>query len=383
MDQAATQAKDHLQLARGLVNYFLDSHPQHSRALALKARILVRSDPPQDAEAIRIFESIGAATADDLYAWAVAYIHQGQWSRAAPLLGQVTVLEPKNSEARHELTVAHITLGMLDEALQSAKTYTEIPGAEAIGHLFQASIYTDLQDPAKACESYARVFEYSPNAENLPLLPEEVFGQYGSVLLSSGRTDDAIAVLQRGVNVAPASPLYTTLGKAHSDRGETDQAETAWKMALQIEPGNLDAREALANHALQTDRPDMGLELLAPIEAQPRLRASTAYLLQRLYTMAKNDAAAARWQAKSESLRQCEQAITSINNFLRQSPKSYWASVILAHRFASSGNWKQAEDMLRELRAEESQEPFVQQLADAVRLRGDLPPLESVPYKKF
>ncbi len=68
---------------------------------------------------------------------------------------------------------------------------------------------------------------------------------------------------------------------------------------------------------------------------------------------------------------------------MTRSPHSFWANVARAHRFAALGNWQQAEDMLNELAREAPQDAFVQDLAAAVRKRGDLPPLERLPVKQF
>ena len=50
-----------------LVSYFLDAHPEHGGALALKARALCLTG--QTKAAIKLYEKVGAATAEDVHAW--------------------------------------------------------------------------------------------------------------------------------------------------------------------------------------------------------------------------------------------------------------------------------------------------------------------------
>src|SRR3990167_5439818 len=88
------------QRALALVSYFLDAHPEHGGALALKARAL--SVTGQANAAIELYEEVGAATVEDLHAWAQAYLLLQSWSRALPLLTQVLRLESDNADALHE-----------------------------------------------------------------------------------------------------------------------------------------------------------------------------------------------------------------------------------------------------------------------------------------
>jgi predicted Zn-dependent protease len=147
--------------------------------------------------------------------------------------------------------------------------------------------------------------------------------------------------------------------------------------------GSFLAREALANLALETHDTEAALRWIAPIERLADQRFKTAYLFQRVYMLRKDEAAVQHWHKKADELRQRDQRRAVVDDLVRRSPRSFWANVVRAHDFAASGNWQQAEDMLKELARAAPQDEFVQDLATAVRRRGPLPSLDRLPIRQF
>jgi hypothetical protein len=141
------------------------------------------------------------------------------------------------------------------------------------------------------------------------------------------------------------------------------------------------AREGLASAALLAGDGNTALEWLAPLEADPGLSSSTAYLFQRAYAVAKNEEVATAWRDKAEALREREGIDAALNNFLLVSPQSFWSRVIRAYRFAEAGNRRQAEELLAALQHEAPEDPFVADLGRAVRDGRPLPSLERLPIK--
>ncbi|MFM9118015.1 MAG: tetratricopeptide repeat protein, partial [Planctomycetota bacterium] len=143
VERPVTQAEQQLSLGNAkrsisLVDYYLVSHPPDSRALAIKARALVELNRP--AEAIPIFDEIGAATIADLRALARAFLLQEQWSRAQPVLEHILRLKPQDPDALHELTASRVRTGLLEEALETAKQLSAVPGQQTRGLVMQAAI---------------------------------------------------------------------------------------------------------------------------------------------------------------------------------------------------------------------------------------------------
>lgn len=367
--------------ALGLVDLYLASHPQDDRALAIRGRALVELGRGEEASAI--FERVGAGPAEDVHAWAKSYLLQQNWSRAEPVLEHLLRSQPSDPDALHEISTCRIRLGKLDEALQSAQQLAAIPGQEARGWIIQAAIYNDLANHDKSADAYRRVLKYSPDATDLQIPPEEVFLQFGSVLLNSGHPAEAAEMLQRCVAVRPLATAYVGIGNANSQLGKLDAAIDAWKRAVALDPSEWAPREALANAAMQKRDFAAARKWLEPLEKSGDVRSSTAYLLQRVLTLTGDEHAGRAWSEKAEALRKREQFHDSLELLLLRTPSSFWAKIIRAHRFAAVQNWRQAEDLLKEAGASASKEPFVQKMVAAVRDRAELPPLEELPTKLF
>ena len=395
--------------ALAIVDQFLEDHPRHSRAAALRGRALVLLGRSSDA--LRQFDQIGAASAEDVHAWGQAYMLEQQWSLAVPMLKRALDLEPNNSDALREISGCRMQLGLFDEALESAKKYAVIPGNEAFGQELLAKIYHAMGNDKLAADAYDRVLRYRPNARQLHERPDEFFLEFGRTMLNLGRPDDARELFVRSLRLrvewekppqdatktstAEADPGprderqralliaegYVLLGNALSQAGKAEQAELTWKEALQREPTNREAIEALADAALQRGDAQAALTMLDPLLRGSERRAGTAYLFQRAYTLLKDEATAQKWAETTATLRKIERRNAAIQNVLVDHPQSFWAQVIRAYRFAQIGNFEQAQLLLDVLDTQQHNEPFVTELAAAVRKRSPLPSLDGLPIK--
>jgi tetratricopeptide (TPR) repeat protein len=362
-----------------LVVAYLEKDPENSRAQRLKARLLVMMNQP--AEAIRIFEKVGVLTPTEMEAMARAYMLQEQWSAALPLLMKVAELMPQNPDVWYELTACRVRLGWLGDALESAQRFTEVSPHKARGYLFIASIQNDLKNRTASLEAFAKVLEYDPQAETLQIPGEEFFLEYGRTLLVQGQAEQAIAMFERSLGKRPTAAAWAEKGRAHAELGQDQQALAAWQEALRLDPANVDARQGLAEHALQNNQPEAALQWIQPLLQMPLVRSTTTYLAQRAYTMLGDTTQAEQWQKRTEELRRRERLMNLVERVALEQPHSYWARVMRAYQFAQQGNWNQAKLMLATVHPEKSDEPFVRQLAAALEQQGNLPPLELLPVR--
>jgi tetratricopeptide (TPR) repeat protein len=374
--ESALEQKDPKR-AIALVSYFLETHEGHDRALAVKARALCELGEAD--QALEIYDRVGAATTEDVRSWARAYMLRSQWSRALPLIQLVVTREPAQADPLYELTTCRLRLGLLDEALESARQLAALPGQEARGEVILAVIYNDLGNLEESIASYARATEISPDGSAFPMPADEVFFQYGDVLLKAGKPEEAERILEKCLANRPSAAAYLALGDAHLQSGRADQARHAWEMSLRLDNRNAPAREALANAALLQGDAETGLELLAPVVEANQARHSTAYLLQRLHAFLKHHEEADRWRARAAELRAAESHANTIEEMLVRSPHTFWAKVVRAHRFASQGEWEQAADSIAGLDEQAPQEPFVAELKAAIENKGELPSLDRLP----
>lgn len=379
------QAEDALsrgdvQHAYQLVTTFLSERPGHASAKALLARTFVAMGESQPA--IQLFDEVGAATTEELQSLGRAYLMQERWSEALPVLSQAIELDPNNADALYEFTSASLRLGLSDAALQSATRFAALPGHEARGWVFVGSIHGDRGNYEQAAAAYLRVLDYSPEAKGLQVRADELLLELGRMLMGNGQPAEAVGYIQRSIDLLPSDDGFVSLGQAKAELGDLDAAVKAWSRAVAISPSNLEAREYLANERLQKSDAEAALKWLQPLESSPSLRAGTAYALQRCYTLLEQPEKAEQWREKTAALRKREKLATTIENLLMEDPHSFWSLVIRAHRFASSGNWEQAELVLNGLKSD-SDDAFVTDLITAVRNRSRLPSLERLPITQF
>jgi tetratricopeptide (TPR) repeat protein len=383
LSQAAEALKQgETEYAMYLVGKFLARNPTNSRAMAIQARGLVALGYPE--ETIKIFDNIGAASADDMHAFARAYMLRGEWSTAQRLLPRVLQLTPDDADVLYELASCQIRLGMYEQALENARKFAVKSGLAARGQVMLGSIYGDMQNDREAETAFASVLVDEPNAENLQITPAEFFLRYGRVLLVVGKPEEALEPLKRSVATEPTSDAFALLGDAALQLGRPTDAELAWKQAVAMDADNLPARTALANAAMLAGDGKQAIEWLKPIAEGERLPSRTTYMLQRAYALLGDTAAATVWQEKTAERRLEEQHIATLEDAMVSQPQSFWARAVRAHQFAMEGNWRQADLIVDGLVKEAPGDPFVIELTDGIRRRStDLPSLTRIPVTNF
>jgi len=380
-DAEAELARGNAPRALALTEYYLDLHPGSGRAEADRARalsLLGRAD-----EAIEIYKRVGAATTDELRAWARAHILRAEWSRAAPLLEQSLRLSPADADVLYELTTCRTRLGLLTEAIESAERFAALPGQGARGNILVGAIQADRGNADEALLAYQRAEALAPDGLGLQLPPEEFFEQHGSLLLNQGRDAEAIPLFERSLAARPTAAAHHLLGKALARTGDVEAARRNWNAAIEIDPAGVTPREELANLALVAGDAAAARESITPLERLAEQRFESAYLFQRLAALEKDDDAFAAWKTKADVLRDRQQLIASLEQVMASSPSSYWAQVVRAHKFATLGNLAQAADMINGIKRTDDEDPFVTELREAVLGNGPLPALERVPVKQF
>ena len=104
-------------------------------------------------------------------------------------------------------------------------------------------------------KSFTRALELDPNAE-------ETLGALTQFYVAQKQTDRAI---QRILSVPDSKRRafhYELLGMVYSRAGRSQEAETAYKQALQKDPNRVSAGKYLAAHYIQTGRLDEGVQEL-------------------------------------------------------------------------------------------------------------------------
>jgi Flp pilus assembly protein TadD len=96
-----------------------------------------------------------------------------------------------------------------------------------------------------------------------------VLGEYGKTLVAEGRSDDALAFLERAIQLLPADwTLYSAQGVAYDQKTNYDQARIAYGRALALKPNEPAVLNNAALSRMQAGDLDGAERLL--LEAEPR-----------------------------------------------------------------------------------------------------------------
>lgn len=367
--------------ALDLSNDYLKEFPSHVQAIDQKARALAGLERWSDAD--RLFERFGADSFASQRAWSQALLHEERWTEALPLLSQLDKQFPDDGEILHELCACEAKLGYFDEAVAAAGRLMQISGHVRRGRLLLGILHYKRGNNRLAIDAWKPLVDQGSDLSDLQTSAAEFLLSYGRAQIDDGRPAEAIEHLRRAVEIDPSPEVRNTLAEACDALGDRPAAVAQWQEVVAHSPLNRAAREGLARTALENRSPDEARRWLEPLLTQDELHSSTAFLAQRTETLMGNKAAAATWAARANSLRDSEKRIAALEQSLRDTPRSFWSRCIRAHRFASEGNPAQALVLAEELLKQNPEQTFVQQLADALRNRKPLPPLEMIPFKQF
>ena len=135
---------------------------------------------------------------------------------------------------------------------------------------------------------------------------------------------------------------------------------------------------AWAQALLQLERWHAALPILEHL-ATTGVDRAVAVLLQQSSMKLGEVAEAEQWRDKADKLVAVERFREMALRVLQDAPDSNLALVVRAYQFAESGNWVDAESILRTITASEANQQFIDELLRAVERRSSLPSLELLP----
>jgi len=122
----------------------------------------------------------------------------------------------------------------------------------------------------------------------------KVLGEYGKTLAAQGRSDDAVAFLDRAIQLDPSDwSLYSAQGIALDQKGKYQEAQSYYARALMLKPGEASVLNNDALSHMQSgdlDGAEKLLRMIAPGGADPRIEQNLA-LVQSLKAAKPADAA--------------------------------------------------------------------------------------------
>jgi tetratricopeptide (TPR) repeat protein len=381
--RAIEQALDRKEFAQALdmANEHLKEFPNHPQAIDKKARALVGLQ--RWAEAGRLFEFIGADSFVSQRAWSIVLLHEERWTEALPLLTRLNELAPDDGDILHELCACEGHLGYFEESIQAAERLVKLPGNERRGALLLGMLHYKRGNNRLAIQAWQPILEHASDLSDLQTSAAEFLLAYGRALVADGRPAEALPQLKRAVTLEPSAETRNALAEACDGLGDRPAAVALWQQVVATSTANRTAREGLAQAALENKSPAEAQRWLEPLLSEDDLASSTAFLAQRAATLAGDQQAAAEWRARENALRAHEKRISTLEQSLRDSPRSFWSRCVRAHHFASEGNLQQALVLAEDLLKQRPDEPFVEKLVESIRKGTPLPSLELIPLQQY
>lgn len=189
-------------------------------------------------------------------ALASLYVRGQNNAKAEQTLIQAVDDMPEDQDASALLAEYYAKTGQMDRAAAEFQSLnSKYPKSFAI-KLTLARIFFDKKDYADSttlANQLTKIDAGNPDVQTLN----------ATLLLNTGKTDDALALLKKSVkdypnNLAP----QLLLGKVAASKGDLATAESAYRAADKINPGNIEALNGLAEVASQQrppDFPDVGM----------------------------------------------------------------------------------------------------------------------------
>ncbi len=373
--------------AMELVDNYLKSDRNSSRALDLKAQALVGLRKFGDA--LAIYDRVGTDTVPGLRAWAEAMLHEKRWSDALLLLHEVDQRKPHDPDVVHQLSACAMQTGDFEEAVRKAEELTLIPDHFERGTLLLGVLHINHGNYRSAAEAFEQLLEKNPQATGLQISPEEFFQGLGQSYLGDGKPEQAIERLEQAIAIQETADRFAFLGDAWELKGDLAKAVAAWVKSIALDSDQVRAREGLARAALEERQPAQVIEWLTPLSTPDKLTSAIAHSLKRANSQLGDTEAAKKWEVEESRLRDSEDRKRALDDLVKQSPRSFWALAVRAHRFASEGNTPQAANLLRTVdevrrssaKTHDDPRKFIDKLLNAVQEGTELPSLDLVPIE--
>jgi tetratricopeptide (TPR) repeat protein len=172
-----------------------------------------------------------AAAVEEALKGAIIAIQNRQPAAAERMTREVLARDPEHPGALHLFGVALLGQGRAGEALA--------PLERAAGKVADAAVETHLAIALRQSGRSTQALEWLERAvtRQPPFVP--AFHELGVRLFSLRRLDEAQAVLERGLALAPtAAELLVVLGGIHLDRSDRANARVVFARALASAPGH-------------------------------------------------------------------------------------------------------------------------------------------------
>jgi tetratricopeptide (TPR) repeat protein len=242
-----------------------------------------------------------------LRALAFFQVHGAEDTDAMPTLQAILEIDPKDADARTNLGILLQKLNRLDEATQNYRLALELNPGDFNAHFNLALLLLRQDKIAEASVELQAADKISPgNAEVLERLGDAysyqerfekaaqayqaavektadravLLSKYAFTLARLKRVPEAIAVLEKSINLDPGSPdAFFLLGDLYSDQQRYDESLVAYNKSLKLNPKQKDVHYNMGTIFAESKRyQEARSELKAAINIDPDYAAAWSNL---------------------------------------------------------------------------------------------------------
>lgn len=225
--------------------------------------------------------------ADYHFTLAEAYSLEGNNARAIEEYKLTLVYDPKAAQVRLRLAAEYVKQGLVSEAIEQAKSALEIEPKHEDARLLLAGLFTTLRMYDDALKEYQYVLKTNPDSFEAPM--------YIGALLAEqkkfGEAANYFEKLAKNPNNTNQHVAWYYLGRVRLEESReknATKAEAAFREAMSLKPGYVDATLSLGRLLETTNRKPQVLQLYRSHQEKHGPSPSVAEELARIYIEAKD-----------------------------------------------------------------------------------------------
>ncbi len=176
------------------------------------------------------------AVADIYTAAALVYRQYGRLQAAEEHLVKAANLVPADRVSRHELLRLYQGNQRIDDTLRILQELAEIEPENADFRLQLGSLHANSNRFDEAERAFLDAIELAPQRADAYLAAARFYA------ISGRKTDQAVSLAEKAVELAPTANSYLLLSAAHRSNGDAAGALAAIKQAIERDPQNNDYR---------------------------------------------------------------------------------------------------------------------------------------------
>ncbi len=252
---------------------FRATHAHSEDAVNLLAYIRFRQNKPK--ESLQLFAEaakLQSPTADDLKLIALDYVLLSDYDRAGHYLEESLAADPTSIEARYHLGRVRYEQNRFDLAIAAFQEVLRrdpgnVKAEDNLGLSLEAKNEVD-----SAVIAYRTAIKLD---EALPLHSEQPYLNLGTLLVKSGRTEDAVQLLTRACAIAPSSgKAHYQMAKAYFDLSRFEDARHEAEKTVSLDPNESANHYLLGRIYQRSGKADLAKEQFRLTETLIRSKSS-------------------------------------------------------------------------------------------------------------